>query len=1158
MANFKRIISVLCAGAITFGAVGIFAQNNTDTVPYDGSGVYFKEVNGEPYIFGVAPKTTVQGLKNLLGGECVTDEEGEYVKTGTRVITYKNDTQENISTVIIHGDVDCDGKVTAKDVVKIKKYVAGQPFSINEVAADIDMDGDVDENDKQLASEKANAVLTSLKVAKKPEKSVYTDGEKLECNGLILSAVYSNGDTFGVADGYQTEYPAGDGRLSQKYQYVTVNYGGVSAKLPLTVNEYSSHAITDTVYYTMPAIPAQAGVKVDLSKYSVQFSLGQTVSSGITWASSELTVSANTVTPKAKGVYTLNASYNGKTKAVYLVVKERTDSEYVLYENSFDNGAGDLRVTQNASLVSASNGKMTIGAKNSAATVLLPEYVSSFGDYKITASTCVSAYASEKNTVSLLYRGGYSMDVMANASFENSGVSLNYTLNGTKYALNTNSYSKPLNKVEFYDITLDVHGVCSEGYVNGARLVSSFENNGAYNGNVGIYASGVTAVLEDIKVTLDFDKPSTHGTVGYTMPAIPAISGNSIWLNGYDVQFNDGQAVNAKDITWSSSEITVSSNGVVTPSSAGVYKLTAKASANTKTVYLVVKNAADSEYLLYNNEFSSFDGITKVSGTSSVSGGKLYLNGKTTPTTVVFPDYIGDFGNYSIETNFTISEYENDGSWLSIMFRVKDPANDYYQLNVRQNAANNSYNGVELTSNNNGTWQYLQMNSYKEALALSKSYKFKVDVKDDVAKGYIDGNSMIFCDTVNARSTGKAALQTYGINAAFENVKITLDFDSCANYRAEEYFDYSSIKPDNTYVTEYYGEELLSYYDCDQGDFYGACSYFEKSGARLYNKHNMNNGNLSATYVSGGSYYHVYYLKTEGELNVVVSANGAHLLPDNIPEKITGDYMPTVTQVYSFRVNGMTYIIQLADGTFIVYDGGWEDVTEDLWAALTRLNGGEEGIVVRSWILTHAHEDHTYGFIDFSEKYASKIKVERIMISPISASDTDTLGFPFYVEDLVSTVAKRFKGAVICPVHTGMLFNYCGVKLEILMAAEEIYKDDFSSNFNNTSMVSRIFNGEYSCLFLADAAKESAKKLITYYNYYMTSNMCQVSHHGVENFPLAGYKRIRANTLWYPCDTYLYELPDRDADVRAALREYTYTKEIILHDSGTVTRKFGY
>ena len=71
--------------------------------------------------------------------------------------------------------------------------------------------------------------------------------------------------------------------------------------------------------------------------------------------------------------------------------------------------------------------------------------------------------------------------------------------------------------------------------------------------------------------------------------------------------------------------------------------------------------------------------------------------------------------------------------------------------------------------------------------------------------------------------------------------------------------------------------------------------------------------------------------------------------------------------------------------------------------------------------------------------------------------------------------------------------------------------------------------------------------------------MCQISHHGVENFPLLAYRIIKSSILWYPCNTDLYSGgagANRDANVRAVLRDSSVTKEILLRDNAKYTRYF--
>ena len=108
---------------------------------------------------------------------------------------------------------------------------------------------------------------------------------------------------------------------------------------------------------------------------------------------------------------------------------------------------------------------------------------------------------------------------------------------------------------------------------------------------------------------------------------------------------------------------------------------------------------------------------------------------------------------------------------------------------------------------------------------------------------------------------------------------------------------------------------------------------------------------------------------------------------------------------------------------------------------------------------------------------------------------------------------------------------------------------------NNTSIISRIYANNGKMLFLADAGMDQAEHLAIVYKDHLLSNACQVSHHGVEDFPLIVYRQINPSVLWYPCNTELYNLKNRDADVRAALKNSRYVEEILLHDT-RITKAF--
>lgn len=357
------------------------------------------------------------------------------------------------------------------------------------------------------------------------------------------------------------------------------------------------------------------------------------------------------------------------------------------------------------------------------------------------------------------------------------------------------------------------------------------------------------------------------------------------------------------------------------------------------------------------------------------------------------------------------------------------------------------------------------------------------------------------------------------------------------------------------------GEELFSYYEKDIDVFFGVCRYQQELGYGLYNFHIMN-GNYFATYYKGDELVHIYWIECECKLNVAYSSTGGGSLPfPNIPS--VGEYAPSVTQLKSDKANGMGYVVRLCDGSFIIYDGGYRHHAEHLWNTLVEMNSSEENILIRAWIITHAHGDHYPCFASFSELYGDKVRLETFMMSPINADEAQDK----YLNERVFANVERFEGARVLYLHTGMLFDYGNVKLEILYTADDLYIVESPTvhgilkrqiDLNETSIVSRLYTEKTSCLILGDAYSMEACRLIAYYGNYLRSDMCQASHHGLEEFPLIAYRYIKASILFYPCSRETYTRENRECmrfeNVRRALRDSKYTKEIIIHDKANETR----
>lgn len=342
-------------------------------------------------------------------------------------------------------------------------------------------------------------------------------------------------------------------------------------------------------------------------------------------------------------------------------------------------------------------------------------------------------------------------------------------------------------------------------------------------------------------------------------------------------------------------------------------------------------------------------------------------------------------------------------------------------------------------------------------------------------------------------------------------------------------------------------------------DFAGVYAYYVKEGYQLYSR-TEKAGNTFATLTLGEKMVHIYWLAKSGELNIVLSETaGATLPPAQTPEIMQGDRQVTVTQMRdSSHVNGMCYIVQLPDGSFIVYDGSYEKRASKVLAQLEELHGAEGVPLIRAWVLTHSHDDHYPVFSYVCNNKADAVKVEYVIFAPIEKELAKQIGGDNYFNtDLYADVAKL--GAKIVYAHTGMEFAFGDFKMEVLLAADDLFKvGDHNNYFNNSSLVTRIYTEDYSMLFLGDIGKEGTNWMQSVYgDEYLRSNICQVSHHGVEDVPLEFYEAVQAAILCYPCNKALYDQTDRHFEERMALEQRSYTKEILIAGVGQFTRAWG-
>ena len=150
------------------------------------------------------------------------------------------------------------------------------------------------------------------------------------------------------------------------------------------------------------------------------------------------------------------------------------------------------------------------------------------------------------------------------------------------------------------------------------------------------------------------------------------------------------------------------------------------------------------------------------------------------------------------------------------------------------------------------------------------------------------------------------------------------------------------------------GSTLYAYAGKTETDFEAVCDGYKALGFKVYSDTNKA-GNRFTTLVGDGPMAHVYWLKDTGELNLVLSDTAANTLPPVTPEVTDGDYACSIVQMKdNTNVNGMAYIIQLKDGSYVVYDGSYSGQARKLTKYMQDNYTGEGKPTVRAWILTHS------------------------------------------------------------------------------------------------------------------------------------------------------------------------------------------------------------
>ena len=311
---------------------------------------------------------------------------------------------------------------------------------------------------------------------------------------------------------------------------------------------------------------------------------------------------------------------------------------------------------------------------------------------------------------------------------------------------------------------------------------------------------------------------------------------------------------------------------------------------------------------------------------------------------------------------------------------------------------------------------------------------------------------------------------------------------------------------------------------------------------------NTINGNVFATYTNSDCTISAGYYAFENTVRIIAEplAKPVGLASD---VKYTAVTTPSITILGcgytkpdgSTSHTGLSMIIRLVDGSFIIVDGGHgrNEKADQLLKALKELSkdyrkSGEK-IRIADWIVTHPHDDHYYMLLDHHKPLLAECTVDRIVANIISDEERN-VAMATYPDSRQNNTCARWAdlykvadafGTYVQFVRTGQVLYRPGIKMEVLYTIDA-FAPRVCNAVNTTSLVIKMtFDDGSTFMMTGDATGNAMETCAKLYGDYLKSDVLQVSHHGSstwsnDNGVAMAYRLIAPTTLLWPSTQNFY------------------------------------
>lgn len=343
-----------------------------------------------------------------------------------------------------------------------------------------------------------------------------------------------------------------------------------------------------------------------------------------------------------------------------------------------------------------------------------------------------------------------------------------------------------------------------------------------------------------------------------------------------------------------------------------------------------------------------------------------------------------------------------------------------------------------------------------------------------------------------------------------------------------------------------------------------------EAGYTKYTENKMGNC-LFATYTGESNTIHLGFYPNlqNGTLRIISEPTG--YLPATSAPAYTRMADTTFTQIkrQAADINaapGMSYIMQLADGSFIIIDGGPANDTDEkaLFDYLSALTPAGQKPTIAAWFITHAHSDHMALANNFLATYHAQIEVKMAAYNFPKYEEVkdakDVLGdknrYQPMIDTFIGNIRKYWPQADHFVYHAGQKLYLADAEIEIFFTHEDQYPGEFTY-INHTSSAFRITAGGKTVMILGDCEKPLCNQMASTFGSYLKSDMLQLSHHGFNGATLSLYQAIDPDICFWACSKNKFETDGRNLgttagyDFNAYLRDETIKKRTHYHSSET-------